>query len=159
MIRMYPPVPIGFARFVPPGGTELNGYYIPEGNRVVVYQLATYRDPGLWRNPEDFCPERWLGDEKFKNDHLASLEPFSTGPRACPGKVRLPKALPPTRKRADAELSQNFAWNEMRLILATVLLKFDFRLRPESDGWTDQKVFLVWEKHPLWVDVKSRNAE
>lgn len=86
-LRMYPPVPVGFPRFVPQGGVELKGYYIPEGARVAGYQLATYRDERLWREPESFRPERWLGDEKFKDDHLEALEPFSLGIRACPGKV------------------------------------------------------------------------
>ena len=44
----------------------------------------------------------------------------------------------------------------MRLILATVLIHFDFELRPECQNWADQKTFLVWEKPPLWVDVKPR---
>jgi cytochrome P450 len=66
----------------------LKGYYIPEGNRVVIYHLATYRDPDLWHEPDQFRPERWLGDEQFKNDHFDAFEPFSTGPRGCSGKVR-----------------------------------------------------------------------
>jgi hypothetical protein len=45
----------------------------------------------------------------------------------------------------------------MRLILATILLHFDFQLRSESSEWaTNQKVFLVWEKPPLMVDVKKK---
>lgn len=80
-------MPIGFPRFVPPGGAELNGYYIPEGTRVAIYHLATYRDSNLWFEPEKFHPERWLGDEKFKNDRLDAFEPFSVGQRGCSGKV------------------------------------------------------------------------
>lgn len=102
----------------------------------MIYHLATYRDPTLWHEPATFHPERWLGDEKFKNDHLEAFEPFSTGPRGCSGK--------------------NFAWNEMRLILATTLLNFDLELREESNNWADQKVFLVWEKSSLMVDVKKK---
>lgn len=108
---------------------------------MVIYHLATYRDPTLWHEPATFHPERWLngGDENpFKNDHLEAFEPFSTGPRGCSGK--------------------NFAWNEMRLILATTLLNFDLELREESMNWTDQKVFLVWEKAALMVDVKRAKA-
>ena len=46
----------------------------------------------------------------------------------------------------------------MRLILATTLLNFDFQLRAESANWADQKVFLVWEKPALMVDVKKRTG-
>jgi len=135
-MRIYPPVPVGFARYVPPGGTQLNGYYLPEGTRAVIYQLATYRDTNLWHDAKDFHPERWLGGEKFKGDQLDALKPFSTGPRGCSG--------------------ENFAWHEMRLVLATTLLEFDFELRNESNNWLDQKVFMVWEKPALWVNVKRR---
>lgn len=156
-------MPIGFPRWVPPGGTELSGYYIPEGNRVVIYHLATYRDPNLWTQPDKFHPERWLGDERFKNDHFDSFEPFSLGPRGCSGKVCVTRRIIFNIEACDLFVgrrslilnTQNFAWNEMRLILATVVLKFDLQLRSESIKWTDQKVFLVWEKQPLMVNVKK----
>ncbi|KAF2209116.1 hypothetical protein CERZMDRAFT_114084 [Cercospora zeae-maydis SCOH1-5] len=134
-LRLYPPVPIGFPRFVPPGGIELKGFHLPEGTRVAIYQLATYRDPGLWHQPDTFHPGRWLGDPQFAGDHVAAFEPFSTGPRACSG--------------------QNFAYNQMRLLLASVLLEFDLELAPESYDWAaNQKTFLVWEKPPLIVNIR-----
>lgn len=42
----------------------------------------------------------------------------------------------------------------MRLILAKMLYSFDMELAPESKDWLDQKVFLVWEKKPLFVKIK-----
>jgi len=88
-MRVYPAVPVGFPRFVPKGGAEIEGYYMPEGTRVVSYHLATYRDKRLWRDADSFRPERWLGDENFKDDHLDAFMPFSSGPRVCIGKVRV----------------------------------------------------------------------
>lgn len=37
----------------------------------------------------------------------------------------------------------------MRLLLSTVLLHFDLELCDESKMWKDQKVYTLWEKHPL----------
>ncbi|KAK7730221.1 hypothetical protein SLS57_001883 [Botryosphaeria dothidea] len=48
------------------------------------------------------------------------------------------------------------AYHEMRIILANVLWRFDFELCPESEGWTDQKVWIVWEKPALMVKFKPR---
>lgn len=47
----------------------------------------------------------------------------------------------------------------MRLILATTLFNFDLKLKDKEESkWLDQKVFMVWEKPPLMVDVKKREA-
>lgn len=51
---------------------------------------------------------------------------------------------------------QSLAYHEMRIILANVLWRFDFELCPESEGWTDQKVWIVWEKPALMVKLKPR---
>jgi len=43
----------------------------------------------------------------------------------------------------------NLAWHEMRLLLATVILHFDIRLRRESEHWAEQEVYTLWQKRPL----------
>jgi cytochrome P450 len=50
------------------------------------------------------------------------------------------------------------AYHEMRLILTKVLYNFDLELCPESEVWTDQKVFTLWEKHPLMVKLRNVRA-
>ena len=35
---------------------------------------------------------------------------------------------------------------------------FDLELCPESEGWADQKVYLLWEKHPLMVKLRDVRA-
>jgi len=49
------------------------------------------------------------------------------------------------------------AWHEMRLLLSKVVYNFDFELCPESEGWLDQKAFLLWDKRPLMVKLKAVN--
>jgi hypothetical protein len=41
----------------------------------------------------------------------------------------------------------------MRLILATVLHRFDVSICAESRAWNDQKVYLLWKKPPLMVKL------
>jgi hypothetical protein len=50
------------------------------------------------------------------------------------------------------------AYHEMRLILTKVLYNFDLELCPESEGWTDQKVYTLWEKHSLMVKLRDVRA-
>lgn len=88
-LRIYPPVPIGLPRVVPPGGATVCGHDLPEGTTLSVHHLATYRNEELFRRSHEFLPERWLGDSEFKDDKLDALEPFSFGPRNCLGKVRV----------------------------------------------------------------------
>ncbi|USW46711.1 Putative cytochrome P450 [Septoria linicola] len=132
-LRMYPPVPSMLPRRVPKGGAIVCDEFLPKGTSIGVHHLSTYRSEDNVKDPYKFAPERWLGDEKYKDDHLDSLEPFSVGPRNCIGK--------------------NLAWHEMRLILATTLFNFDLKLCEESKKWTDQKVYTLWEKIPLMVTL------
>jgi len=43
----------------------------------------------------------------------------------------------------------------MRLILSKILWNFDLELCPQSDKWTDQKSYVLWEKPQLMVKMKS----
>lgn len=52
-------------------------------------------------------------------------------------------------------LGKNLAWHEMRLILASTLLRFDLELCEESRGWIDQKIFLLWDKPELFCILTS----
>ena len=47
----------------------------------------------------------------------------------------------------------SLAYAEMRLILARMIWNFDMELAPESQGWTDQLSFVVWDKPPLKVKL------
>ena len=86
-LRMYPPVPIGLPRVTPREGSVLCGQFVPGETSIAVNQLATYRMEEHFRCPDEWHPERWLGDEEFRDDHLDAVEVFSVGPRNCLGKV------------------------------------------------------------------------
>lgn len=45
----------------------------------------------------------------------------------------------------------------MRIILARVLWNFDLKLADESKDWLGkQKIYLLWEKSPLYVYLTPR---
>jgi len=46
------------------------------------------------------------------------------------------------------------AYHVIRLVTAKVFYNFDVELCPESENWTDQKIFTLWEKHPLMCTLK-----
>ncbi|KAF2819605.1 cytochrome P450 monooxygenase-like protein [Ophiobolus disseminans] len=131
-LRYYPPVPTGFPRVVPSGGDRISGHYIPEGTSVYVSQHAANHSARNYVDPEMYVPERWLGEEKYRDDKRGGFNPFSFGPRGCLGK--------------------NLAYAELRLILAHLLFAFDLTLVDPAQQWMDgQKLFTLWEKPSLMV--------
>ncbi|KAF4302802.1 putative cytochrome p450 protein [Botryosphaeria dothidea] len=140
-LRMYPPVPVGLPRVVPPEGRVVCGESLPGGTSVYLSHYAAYHSAANFHAPDEFLPERWLEEpeERFRNDALGVVEPFSYGPRNCIGK--------------------NLAYHEMRLILANTLWHFDLELCPESKNWQDQRVYIIWEKQPLMCKLKPAKRE
>ncbi|KAF1810537.1 cytochrome P450 [Eremomyces bilateralis CBS 781.70] len=132
-LRIYPPVPTSMQRVVPGAGDYIEGQWVPGGTLVSVAPWAAYHSDRNFRDPDDFVPERFLGDEKYKDDRFDVLQPFSYGPRNCIG--------------------QNLAYLEMKLILARMIWNFDLTLLPESELWNQQKVYFLWMKPPLYVKL------
>ncbi|KAI0193809.1 cytochrome P450 [Astrocystis sublimbata] len=133
-LRVYPPVPSALPREVAEGGNAIMGKWVPGGTRVSVHPTAAYRSPANFTNPDEFVPERWLGDPKYKDDVRDAHQPFSVGPRNCIG--------------------MNMAWHEMRLLLAKLVFNFDVTsdVGPE---WRDQLVSVLWHRKPLVCQMKD----
>ncbi|KAK2002124.1 cytochrome P450 [Colletotrichum falcatum] len=134
-LRIYPPAPTALLRRTPPQGATICGLQIPADVTVGGHIYATHTSPMHFKNPLEFHPERWLGDAEYADDHLDAWAPFSVGPRNCVGK--------------------NLLLHEARLLLATMLMHFDFTLAEESQDWSRQRVFTLWEKPPLLCHVKQ----
>lgn len=43
----------------------------------------------------------------------------------------------------------------MRVILARLLWNFDLELDISSRDWANMKMFILWEKGPLWLKLVS----
>ncbi|XP_014772154.1 cytochrome P450 2B4 [Octopus bimaculoides] len=64
--------------------TTLGGYDIPKDTLVAFLLMEAHSDPNYWDNPQQFRPERWIGEnnELKKNE---AFVPFGSGPRMCAG--------------------------------------------------------------------------
>lgn len=89
---------------------EYKGYRLPAGWVVRLEIAGTHENPAVWPDPATFDPERWLADEK-RPPH--SYIPFGGGPRIC--------------------LGTNFAYAEMRVMLALLLRDYTWELAPGQD--------------------------
>ncbi|PHH65694.1 hypothetical protein CDD81_1780 [Ophiocordyceps australis] len=140
-LRLYPPAPEVPPRVSP--GDVLDGYPIPKGTSISVYLTPTFHNSKHFADADMFCPQRWLPshhtlyDSRFSKDNLSILKPFSYGPRDC--------------------LGQNLAFSEIRLIISRMFLRFDFEALPGQKDWQQkQRMFIVWEKSPLYIQLRQR---
>ena len=106
-LRLYPSAPI-VPRLVL-RDTELGGYRVPAGSRVLVNLFNIHRDPRHWPDPERFDPDRFLPEAR-KGSHRFAYLPFGAGPHLCIGK--------------------HFALMEAHLLLAALVRRWEFRHVP-----------------------------
>ncbi|KAH6684785.1 cytochrome P450 [Halenospora varia] len=136
-LRLYPPVPVGTMRLVPPEGAMICGEFISGGTVVEFAHHAAYHSTFNFVDAQKFVPERWLpnADERYLLDKKNALAPFGFGPRICIGK--------------------NLAYHEMRVILANVIWNFDLNLVDPEQKWLDQDIHEFWVKPPLHVRLET----
>ncbi|KAH7885202.1 benzoate para-hydroxylase [Phlebopus sp. FC_14] len=106
-LRYHATIAFGLPRVAKDGGINCYGIHIPEGTEVSIPAYTVQHDPSIWGDPEVFRPDRWEEDPDLKK----YLMVFGKGPRACIGR--------------------NLAYMEMRLVLATIILRYDFHLGTE----------------------------
>ena len=81
-MRIYPPI-WGLIR-VAVEEDEIEGKKILPGDRVVMFAYGAHHDERFWEAPEEFRPERWMGEAKKKQTKYSYL-PFGGGRRSCIG--------------------------------------------------------------------------
>lgn len=122
-LRMFPPAAAITPRVCPAGNETLSGYRIPKGAVIGISIYALHYNPSHWPEPNTFIPERFLGKTKH---HPFAWMPFSAGPRACIG--------------------TNFAWLEMRAVLALILRSFVWEVPPDYELKLDRYITLRPQK-------------
>ncbi|MFB2772384.1 cytochrome P450 [Pelatocladus sp. BLCC-F211] len=114
VLRIYPTQLFTFPRLVE-STIEIMGYELHPGTIVLGNIYATHQREYLYPNPKEFQPERFLEKQFSPYEFL----PFGGGSRMCIG--------------------ANFALFEMKLILATILSRYQLELvnrRPERSKFT-----------------------
>jgi cytochrome P450 len=106
-----------FSRKVLKGFTLSNGQYIPPGVQVEVPSAAIYQDPKIWVDHDHFdgfrhskLRENGKASDHARNQFVTTNEQnlnFGYGRHACPGRF--------------------FAANEIKMLVARLLLEFDFK--------------------------------
>ena len=79
-LRLYPPIHIGNRHVAQE--MDFSEGKIPAGERLFYSIYLTHRDPTIWENAEEFCPERFANGKKTPP---MSYIPFGGGPRVCIG--------------------------------------------------------------------------
>ncbi|MGO8833495.1 MAG: cytochrome P450 [Roseiarcus sp.] len=106
-LRLYPPAATLSREAV--GPDVLAGRRIPAGTVVTVAPFVLHRHRTLWKDPDAFDPERFLGAHREAIDRYAYI-PFGAGPRVCIG--------------------MGFAMLEMAMVLGHLLGALRFELAP-----------------------------
>ena len=85
-LRLHPTLPL-LVPHCPSETCTVGGYTVPNGSRVFVNVWAIQRDPSIWKNPREFCPERFFDNKWDDNGNDVNYFPFGSGRRICAGIV------------------------------------------------------------------------
>lgn len=136
-LRLFPPIVHRLQRDNPETPYTIDGHHFAAGTLVASENYTMARDPRYWVDPDEFRPERWLGDGLEGDDRRAHV-PFSAGPRYCIG--------------------VNLAYLELRVILSKLVYTYDLELAStDIKEWNDAcKCFGLWKKPALLVKLQPR---
>lgn len=106
-MRLYPPAWITDRENVE--DDSLTEFKIKKKTLIGVSFYELHRNPKYWDNPDEFIPERFLGEEKKKS--MQYFYPFGAGPRMCIG--------------------TGFAIYEMCLAISQIVKKYEIKAKNE----------------------------
>ncbi|WP_343613720.1 cytochrome P450 [Flavobacterium sp.] len=107
-MRLYPPAWITDRENVE--DDSLAGFKIKKNTLIGISFYELHRNPKYWDNPDQFIPERFLGEQKKKS--MQYFYPFGAGPRMCIG--------------------TGFAIYEMCLAISQIVKKYEIKTKNET---------------------------
>nr|CAG8482253.1 8829_t:CDS:2 [Entrophospora candida]CAG8489119.1 3764_t:CDS:2 [Entrophospora candida] len=167
VLRLFPVALAGIMRQTRQD-TIIDGYLIPKDTIVSASIYQVHRAKDIWGvDADDFVPERWIfsGVDNNKNGYI--LEPeFGIKPKTTISDSKKSDFASPFQKgyypfSAGTRncIGQTFAWMELRLILASLLLNFEFELIPNQDLDISHFITpsLTTKKYEVGVKLRNRN--
>lgn len=82
-MRLHPPVPAIPRCTVQE--TTVGGISLPAHQHLWLLPIYNHRDPQWWHRPDDFIPERFMGEDSEDRQHKFLYLPFGAGPHTCIG--------------------------------------------------------------------------
>lgn len=135
-MRLYSPVPF-ISRKVEHDVQLPSGYVLPAGSYADISIFLTHRNDKYFHEPNKFIPERF--EERDGKRSPYAYIPFSAGPRNCIG--------------------QKFAMLEMRIIVAMLLLKYEFLLDENADPVVIESSLVLRTRNKFPIKIKKRKFE
>ncbi|KAH6770834.1 cytochrome P450 [Perilla frutescens var. hirtella] len=122
-LRLYPAVPVD-GKHANEDDILPDGHTIKKGDGINYMPYAMGRMAYIWgEDAEEFRPERWLEDGVFQGESPFKFTAFQGGPRICLGK--------------------EFAYRQMKIVAATLVFFFKFKLVDESKDATYRTMFTL----------------
>ncbi|XP_048541786.1 cytochrome P450 704C1-like [Triticum urartu] len=135
-LRLYPGVPVD-GKMADEDDVLPNGQRVIKGDGMNYMIYAMGRMKYLWgEDAEEFRPERWLVNGVFQQESPYKFIAFNAGPRICLGK--------------------EFAYRQMKIVAATLIQFFRFRLEDESKGPIYKTMFTLHMDKSLHLFVYPR---
>ncbi|XP_072274108.1 sterol 26-hydroxylase, mitochondrial-like [Pyxicephalus adspersus] len=135
-LRLYPVIPTN-SRVAVEKDITLGGYWFPKDTLFGLHHYHISRDENNFPDPNNFLPQRWLRDNKVKNNPFSSI-PFGYGVRACLG-------------RRIAEL-------EMHLALSRIINKYEIRPDPQGVEVPAMARIVLTPSRPINLQFLTRTS-
>nr|QTC11274.1 cytochrome P450 4NU1 [Phenacoccus solenopsis] len=132
-LRLFPSVPM-IGRTILEDVILPSGHKLPANSNINIFIYGIQRNPEIFKNPEEFIPERFEGDEVKKYPY--AFIPFSAGPRNCIG--------------------QRLAMMEIKIILITLIRDYCLLASEKLHSITLSSKLLLRSNEGIPIELKKR---
>jgi len=136
-LRLHPPLIILMRKAM--CDFHYKGWTVPAGHLVAASPAVSNRDPDHFPHPDDYVPERYLGDRAEDKQSFAWI-PFGAGRHRCVGAA--------------------FAMTQLKAIFSILLRNFEFELsQPKESYGNDLTKLVVAVRQPCRVKYRRRDVK